>query len=256
MTSPALGFTQPGQSLQRLKRTFRHYTDQHGRVFTSQADMNTNAPLEELRPLNEGAGTFNPPWLPPMRFAKFRVDGDLHFRWDYTTMATELSGDTAQYYQDAVKFAIENNKPEPEVGGPVDRSIRYVLGPPPLSPAVPIACEQGDPWMLGQPNAPVNPMMKAILEQGGTANSKEALEYIRKLVNTNLSASTVPLVASEPERIVAEPKAKTISDPVALKDLPLPTYKEFMQECRGRGMTIAEINGAWKEYKQNLGEAE
>lgn len=77
---------QPGQSLQRQKRTFRVYTDQHGREFEAVADMATNQPIGELNPKG-----FTPPWLPPMRFAKWRQDGDLQFRWDYDTMANVMA---------------------------------------------------------------------------------------------------------------------------------------------------------------------
>ena len=240
----------PGQSLQRKSRVYRTYTDQHGRKFGAVADAMNNQPIGEFTPLG-----CNPPWLPPMRFAIFTDDGSLDFRWAYEIMAAELAAGTAEYYQDAVKFAIENNKPEPDVGGPVDRSIRYVLGPPPLSPAIALSCEQGDPWMLGIPNAPVNIGMRDILSQGMSANSKEALDIIRASVRKNVDASAVPMVET---RAVAEPVAehiKTIHTPAPLREaLGEVNYKEFLIECRSRGMTLGDIGAAWQEHKRNMAE--
>ena len=238
----------PGQSLQRQARVYRTYTDQHGRKFGAVADARNNQPIGEFTPLG-----CNPPWLPPMRFAVFTDDGSLDFRWAYEIMAAELAAGTAEYYQDAVKFAIENNKPEPDVGGPVDRSIRYVLGPPPLSPAIALSCEQGDPWMLGIAGAPVNIEMRGILSQGMSANSKEALDIIRAMVRRNVDASAVPMVESRAlAEAVADP-IRTIHTPAQLDALPTEiTYPEFMKECRGRGMKLNEIVAAWREHKRNM----
>lgn len=254
MTAPYTGINvpQPGQSLQRLRRVWRVFTDQHGRRFGAQAEMSTNQPIGEFQPQG-----FMPPWLPPMRFAKWREVGDLEFRWDYQTYAEELGGMTAAYYQDAVKFAIENNKPEPEVGGPVDRSIRYVLGPPPLSPAIPLSCEVGDPWMLGVPNAPVNQELKAILEQQAGANGQDALNAIRARLQEHVDASAVPMVPTI-ER--PEPKAevvKTIHDIDESTPIPEYSYNAFVREARKRGkMSMADISLAWAAHKKNLADDE
>src|SRR5689334_11451746 len=126
MTAPYSGINvpQPGQSLQRMRRVWRIFTDQHGRKFGAQADMATNSPIAEFQPQG-----FMPPWLPPMRYAIFAQTGDLEFRWDYDTLATEWSGGTAQYYEEAGKLALQmpGDIPVPEIGGEVDRRIRLVL---------------------------------------------------------------------------------------------------------------------------------
>ena len=243
-------FLKPGESLQRKQTVFRRFTDQHGRQFTAQSDVRTQQPKEELRPVNDrGDKNFMPPWLPPMRFAIF-TEGSLDFRWDYGTMATELSGDAADYYQRAMEFAVEHNKPEPELGGPVDRSIRFLLGKPPLSPAVPLACEQGDPWMLGVPGAPVNKVLHEVLTQGVQSNSKIALEVIKKALRDTEIREEIPLVAERPvARTVMDKKEKTIHD-IDLDAVPEITYQEFVKECRGRKMKLPEIAALWQEHKR------
>lgn len=246
MTSPMV--LSPGQSLQRIRRAYREFTDQHGRRFGAQADIATSQPMGEFTPLG-----CNPPWLPPMRYAKFRQDGELHFRWLYEDLAAEWSGITAQYYQDAVKFALEHGKPEPELGGPVDRSIRYVLGVPPLSPAIPLACQAGDPWLLGIPKAPVNQVLKDILEQGVGANSKEALEYIRALVGRSTADRALVETLPAPADIVTV--QKSITDPAPLEDLPEVTYPMFLASCRGRNIPLYEISKLWAEHKAAMAEA-
>src|SRR3990167_9741593 len=114
---------QPGQHIQRLRRVYREFTDQHGRRFGAQADMASNQPIGEFAPLG-----CDPPWMPPMQYAKFRRDGDLQFQWDYETMASELAVHATAYFQNAITFAREHNNPEPEMGGPVHPTIRIVLG--------------------------------------------------------------------------------------------------------------------------------
>lgn len=246
MTTPIM--LPPGQSLQRIRRTLRTFTDQNNRQFEAQSDIATSQPIGEFTPRG-----CNPPWLPPMRYAKWRADGDLAFRWDYEGMANELAGITAQYYEDAVKFALEHNKPEPEIGGPVDRSIRSVLGKPPLSPAIPLAAQAGDPWLLGMPGAPVNVVLKEILEQGVGANSKEALAYIRQMVHKTAAESPVPMVPMVPEPVSAAKRDKSITD-IDPSTMPEITYRQFLQECRGRKMSMPEIYAAWQEHKRLFAE--
>ena len=245
-------FLRPGESLQRKQTTYRIFTDQHGRRFAAQSDIRNQQPKEELRPVNDDPKhAFSPPWLPPMRFAKFTDDGSLTFRWDYGTMATELSGDTADYYQHATEFALEHNKPEPELGGPVHRSIRLILGKPPLSPAIPLACEQGDPWILGVPGTPVNSVLHEVLTQGVQSNSKAALEIIKKSLALSAKEARVPLVPSAPEVTKPVERVKTIDD-VDLSAMPEITYKQFLRECQGRKMKLPDIAKLWQEHKAAL----
>lgn len=250
-----VGMVAPGDHLQRMQTVYRIFTDQHGRKFGAQSDFRNQQPKEELRPVNDDpTNQFTPPWLPPMQYAKFRPDGSLTFRWDYNTMATDLSEMSVDYYQRAMEFALEHNKPEPELGGPIDRSIRFLLGKPPLSPAIPLACEQGDPWLLGVKDAPMNTTLNEILTQGVQSNSKVALEIIRKSLATAAAAAGIELIAPTPEPV--EPKgakSRSITD-VDLDATPEVTYKQFMAECRGRGMKQPEVIAMWNEHKALLAE--
>jgi hypothetical protein len=190
-----------------------------------------------------------------MWFAKFPGEHSLTFRWEYREMADWLSERTATYYQDAIKFAIENNKPEPEIGGPVDRSIRYVLGIPPLSPAIPLSAEMGDPWLLGMKGAQVNTTLKLVLEQTAGANQKEALAVIMTRLAAQVSDSNVPMVPSTPEVPRTKELVRTIHDEAPVEELPEVTYPEFVKACRGRKMNMADIGAAWAEHKKNMTES-
>jgi hypothetical protein len=245
-----IAFVQPGQHIQRMQTVYRRFTDQHGRVFAAQSDIRNSQPKEELRPVNDDPRhTFSPPWLPPMRFAIF-TDGSMDFRWDYDTMATELSGDAANYYQDAMEFALEHNLPMPEMGGTVDKKIILLKGKPPLSPAIPLACEQGEPWMLGKPGAVVNETLQQVLTQGVQSNSKAALDIIKKALADMAEKNAIPLVAAKanPADKPAE-KIKTINDVDLLPEI---TYQQFVSECRGRKMKLPDIAAAWQEHKRNM----
>lgn len=241
-------FTKPGQSLQRKQTVYRTFTDQHGRRFSAQCDYLNQQPKEELRPVNDDPRhAFMPPWLPPMRYAKF-TEGSLDFRWDYETMAQDLSEMAVDYYQRSLEFAIQNKSPMPELGGPVDKQFMFLEGKPPLSPAIPLGCEQGDPWLLGVPGAPVNTVLEQVLTQGMKSNSKLALELIRKtLVQAADKLGITPVPAKPDTSTVATEKVKTIHDVVPAE---MPNYKEFVKECRGRGMSMPDIYTMWDEHKK------
>src|ERR1035437_3330308 len=227
MTSPL--FVRPGESLQRTQTIYRKFTDQHGRVFAAQCDIRNGPPEKDRRPAKPApTHNFSPPWLPPMRFAKM-VTGSDQFRWDYSTMASELAGQTAEVYSDYRKFAMREKLPIPEVGGVVDSLIRDALGEPPLSPAIPMACEQGDPWILGKPGAAVNPYLKEILEQGVGSSSKEALAYIGKRLSETAIQMAVPRIPTAPVAETAAEKPKSIDDLPNLEDMPEITYKDFLR---------------------------
>jgi hypothetical protein len=221
----------PGQNFsQRTGRVWRSFTDQHGREFESWADGPTSQPIGELMPKG-----FSPPWLPPMRFAKFAKEGDLTFNWDYSTIAEELATTSAGYYDDAIKVAIQDHLPVPEIGGPVDRRIRAVIGAPPLSPAIPLSAEKGDAWILGFPGSDKNDELASILGQGVGTNSHETLTLIRERVASQIGDKGIVNVA---DRKAVEPGEVT--------------YKEFMGEARKRGMSMADIALAWQAHKENL----
>lgn len=246
MTIPL--FIPPGQSIQRMQRAYRTFTDNHGRKFVATVDIRNGAPCEELKPKD-----FNPPWLPSMGYAKFRADHDIEFRWDYGTLATELAGLTAEVYSVYRKFAMREKLPVPEVGGYVDPLVvdGSGEGPPPLSPAIPLACEQGDPWILGVPGAQVNPYLKEILEQGVGSSSKEALDYIRGKLAQTAKDMRIELVPTKelPVDLTKAEKPRRVDDPAPLAEMPDITYQQFLQECRGRKMSMPDIYKAWTDHK-------
>lgn len=230
MTAP-MQIMNPGESLQRNRRSPRHYTDQHGRVFYATADGISQQPIGELQPVG-----FRPPWQPPMRFAKWRRDGDLNFRWDYQSMADELSADVAAYYEQATKFALEHNLPVPDVGGVVDRRISAVFGPAPISPEIPMAADAGDPWLLGVADAAKSDDLAAILQQGTISTGNDALRQIKERIATRMGTITPQNVGTDP--------VPTNSTSV--------TYQQFMSEARKSGMSMADIAVAWKTHKENV----
>lgn len=250
MTAPYAGIQipQPGKSLQRERRVWRIFTDQHGRRFGAQADMATNAPIAEFQPQG-----FMPPWLPAMRYAKFAQTGDLDFRWDYDANAEDWSELTGAYYDSAVQVSLQlpGEVPTPEIGGAVDRRIRAVLGQPPSSPAIPLACKAGDPWMLGKPGAKDALGMKPLLQQQLGANSQEALAMIRSRLAAQAEAEGMEAVPTLPEKPLEVERKRSITD---RPDVPI-TYQQFVAEAKARGMTHAEATLAWKDHKANLAEA-
>lgn len=246
---------QPGQSLQRQRRVWRIFTDQHGRRFGAQADMGNNQPIGEFQPQSVNGFTIAP-WYPAMPYAKFAQEGDLEFRWDYTRLAEEWSGGTASYYEEAGKLALQipGDVPVPEVGGQVDRRIKLIMGQPPLSPAIPLACEMGDPWILGAMGAEINKDLQTLLAHG-IANSQEALAAIKRRLEENASTSHVPMVPSSAPRVIETERVRSIND-VDLSQTAEITYQAFMAEAKQRGkMTHAEAALAWKAHKENMGVA-
>ena len=255
MSHPAM--VQPGEHLQRLQRTGREFTDQHGRKFFAWADKASNQPIGEFQPMG-----FQPPWLPPMRYAQFRRDGDLHFVWQYETLATEYADAAQRYYQEAITMAMEKNitnrdGSEIEIGGPVPMKIRIVLGKPPLSPAIPLACAQGDPWLLGVPGAAVNEVLREILYQGTGSNNRAALDMIRtslaaKMAGMRDAGQLVPTVA-QPKDESAKPARSihTVDEHAALAMMDV-TWQQFAAQLGGKGMAPAEIAALWRDHKAEV----
>lgn len=245
-------FTQPGDSLQRKARGYSDdFTDQHGRRFAAQHDLQNSRPIGELSPVG-----FTPPWLPPMRFIKWpRSIGGFRFEWDYETMANELVGDATVYYAAVMDFMLEHMKgePIPDLGDPVPSMvIRSPLGKPPLSPAIVLACQAGDPWALGTPGAPVNEALKLTLEQSATSSGRAALMYVRERMEKMVGDKGVPTLAPEVDTRHAPAKSITDDAPLEMSEI---TYNQFVASCRTRGkMTMAEIVSAWREHKANMAE--
>lgn len=246
---------QPGTSLQRERRAFRIFTDQHGRRFGATVDKPTNAPIAEFQPQSE-RGFGIAPWYPSMFYAKFQTTGDMEFRWDYLALADEWSGGTASYYDEAVKLALQlpGDIPVPEVGGPIDRRIRSILGPPPLSPAIPLACELGDPWILGAMGAKVNEELKAIL-QGTAPSGREALAAIQARLQERATADAVALVPVSVQKPLEVERQRSITDVDDDVDAMDVTWPQFLAAAKARGrMTLPEIGVAWQEFKKDRAE--
>lgn len=248
MTSPIT--LQPGESLQRLQTEWSDdFTDQFGRRYAANYDIRNMRPKEELRPVG-----FNPPWLPPMRYILWERHGGFKFRWDLETMANDLSGDATAYYAQVFEFMMEHmpGVEVPELGDPVPTKVlRSPIGKPPLSPAIPLACLAGEPWILGTPNAPVNGMLKAILDQSATANGRKALEVIRERMK--VVAGEHAIQARAPEGDPWNHKvARSIDDidPAAITQV---SYVDFISAAmKDKRMTMAEAALAWKAHRENV----
>ncbi len=244
-------FTNPGSSKQREARAYtKEFRDQHARRFASTYEKINQRPVGEMQP--EG---FAPPWLPPQRFMKWEAEGSFRFDWDYLSMANELASETASKYEEYAVFAIENKMEVPEIGGPVAPLIRRICGKPPLSPAIPLACMEGDPWILGVPGAPVNRVLESILRQSYNASSTEALRVIRESIAKFITSDTdslVPTVPAAPPAAVAPRSIHTDeAPPIEMSEI---TYSQFLRECKGRKMKMPEIVAAWNEHKAHLAE--
>lgn len=223
------------------------WTDQHGRLFGAWYEIDTFRPIGELTPLG-----FTPPWLPPMKYIQWERKNGFRFQWMYDVIADEFSGHTAVYYEEAAEFANDRNLPVPDLGGPVDYRIRAVLKRPPLSPAIPLACKLGDPWILGVPGAKVNETLKALITQTVNANGREALEAIMKRLNEQAAASgiaPVPNIDLQFEDSIVV-KKKSISD--VSYDPASVTYNEFSKALWAQGKTQGEITQLWADHKQAL----
>lgn len=224
--------------------------------------MGNNRPIGEFQPQG-----FNPPWLPSMFYAKFGAEGELEFRWDYLGLADEWSGGTSSYYEEATKLSLSlpGDIPTPEIGGPIDRRIRALLGVAPLSPAIPIACEMGNPWILGgrmddrgrflaDPTIPVDTTLRDLLNQGAGMGGKEAIASIRAQLAKLREANAVEMVPTVPQKAPVVEKIRTINDYDASELAALEiTWPQFLAAAKARGrMTMAEISVAWAEHKANM----
>lgn len=201
MTMPPMlaPLPRPGEALQRLKMVYRIFTDQHGRKFGALADIGNNRPIEELRPIG-----CMPPWLPLMRFIRWDEDHQLTFRWDYRTIAAELSAYTATWYGNAQKMALKEHLPIPEVGGEVDPLIKNVFGNPGLSPEIPLAAELGHPWILyGDDFSPRDAHLFGLLNQGLTMQSNEALDIIERRLRDRMGiGNNAPTQPEVPQQVI------------------------------------------------------
>lgn len=246
MSSPLV--IQPGESLQRLQTEWTdEFEDQFGRKFAANYDIRNMRPKEELRPVG-----FNPPWLPPMRYIVWDRPGGFKFRWDFDTMANDLSGDATAYYAQVFEFMMEHmaGVEPPELGEPVPTKVlRSPIGKPPLSPAIPLACKAGDPWVLGTPGAKVNKLLKDIIDQSATANGRQALTVIRERLAKMVGDNAVEERAPEVDPNLKATRTINDVDPTLITRV---TYQEFLSAAMKGGMSMAEGAAAWKAHRENL----
>ena len=238
-----IDYSTPGTNPQRERRTHRTVLDQHGREFSCVVDRENGQPIGEMRPLETNGYTLAP-WYPSQPYAKFPADGGYRFTWDYQRLGDELGGMVSAYYDFATKTAIENNLPVPEIGGVVERRVQALCGIPPFSPAISMACEMGDEWLLGKvgavPTEGLAEIVKQNLQQFGNGN--QALSAIRALLEKAMGkAIDTRVTVAE-----AAPSAPQVEDAV-------PTvYQEYVAWARKQGYTLKEIGPLWQEHKANL----
>lgn len=241
-----------GRKQQQDYRAYHdEWTDQHDRKFGAWYELDTNRPIGELQPVG-----FLPPWLPPMRYIQWEKKTGFRFRWNYDAIADEWSSLTAAYYEEAAEYAMNHNIPAPEhVGGPLDYRIRAALKRPPLSPAIPLACKLGNPWMLGVPGVPVDQTMKLILAQSVNANGREVLDQILAKLNKDQETSEIVPVPTLDFKVdidhLAKPK-RSIED--ITYDPATVTYEQFSKASFAQGTTQAETVKLWREHKELIKE--
>jgi len=233
-------------SKQRDQRVRRFFTDQHGRRFFAWADKDNQRPIGEFVLADESGKFVTPPWLPPMNQIKWRSEDSLQFDWGYAALADFLGSITADWYGEAQRIApMIPGCAVPEVGGDVDPKLIGIMGgSPPLSPEIPIACEAGEPWLLGVRGAKENPRLAKILHLGKTVTSTLALDTIRERVRLMM----------EQQGAAAAPQAdlSTVPDEKMSIGAVTVTYKDFLSAALKNGSTMADAAIAWKAHRENL----
>lgn len=241
----------PGQHIQRLQRGWTdEFTDQHGRRFSAQYELASSRPIGELTPVG-----FQPPWVPPMSAIRWERHGGFRFRWDYETVARQFADGSEQFYTEVMEFMMAHMPTEaiPEVDEPIPAKARRLFKPP-MSAAIPLACEAGDPWMLGVAGAPVNTLLRDLLAQSVTANGREAVRLIRERTKERLSGTvTVPTIAPEAVPSTTPRTIHTTSTaPIATMDLSAVTYREFMAAALADGFSMVRGAEIWALHKANV----
>lgn len=231
-------------SKQRDQRVKRFFIDQFSRRYFAWADKDNQRPIGEFV-LADNTGRFvTAPWNPPMMYIEWPDRDTLDFRWKFDAMASELAGVTAEWYSLAQQMAQTANLPIPDVGGDVHPTLIGLMGPPLLSPEIPLACEAGEPWLLGQRDAPINLRLQKLVSLGRQITSTYALETIRRRVIAMVEAGETDL--STLDQKAAE--AIAAIDPASI------TYREFLADAITAGQSMAQGAAAWKEHRANLAE--
>lgn len=238
-------------SKQRDQRVKRFYIDQHGRRFFAWADKDNQRPIGEFV-LADKTGLWGPPqWVPPMPYIDWPDHDTLDMAWKYESLASDLAGITAEWYSQAQLLAEAAHIPIPDIGGDCHPKLIGLMGPPPLSPEIPLACEAGEKWILGRIGAPVNVRLRTILNLGRSVTSTLAMQTIRDRVRlmieaqdagesiealTDLSTVEIPVAIEEPGVI----------DPASIK------YTDFIGAAMRQGSSMADAAVAWKAHRENL----
>jgi hypothetical protein len=222
---------------QRDRRVRRTFTDNHGRKFFAWADKDNQRPIGEFQ-----CTTHRPPWTPSMFYIAWLEKDGLDFRWEYEKLAEELAVFTAMYYEEASKLARFLHVDIPKVGEPPVEEVLAICGPPPLSPEIPLACQAGERWLLGYPDAPVNERLNVILQQGRMVTSQMALDTIRARVEAMVAGQSMDAATSLSSAAGATP----LIDPATV------TYKEFVGAAMRAGQSMADAALAWKAHRENV----
>lgn len=223
---------------QRDRRVRRQFTDQHGRKFFAWADKDNQRPIGEFQCL-----THRPPWTPSMFYIAWAEKDGLDFQWEYETLAEELAVFSAMYYEEASKLARFLHVDIPKIGEPPVEEVLAICGPPPLSPEIPLACQAGERWLLGDPEAPVNTRLNVILQQGRMITSQMALDTIRARVEAMVAGQAIDTAGSIG---VVDASNVSLIDPATV------TYKEFIGAAMRSGQSMADAALAWKAHRENV----
>lgn len=237
MTAPApttgtwLEFFNNLGSKQRDRRVRRFFTDREGRRWFAWADKENQRPIGEFVLADQSGRFQTPPWIPPMSYIRWRDHDALDFAWDYERLADELASVTAEFYGEAMKCARAIKVDIPEIGGPLAPELLGIMGPPPLSPEIPLACLAGEPWLLGRVGAQENPVLGTTLRQGKEITTTLAMDAIK--------ARVAALVA----------QSGSVYDEQPAEADQAPNYFAFMAQQLQAGKSQSEAQRAWQDRK-------
>lgn len=243
----SINMVAPGNSIQRQNREWTdEFSDQHGRRFSAVYDKGNMRPIGEMSPVG-----FAPPWLPPSDCIIWERHGGFRFRWDYDRLAREYANGSEQFYTEVMEFMLEHmpNDTPPEVDEPIPAKARRLFKPP-LSAAIPLAAEAGEPWILGEAGAPVSVLLKELLAQSVNANGREAVAMIRERTKARIAEGNVKTVPTIAPEVLPETRARTINS-IDTRNIASVTYQEFIGAAMKDGLSMARAAEAWASHKAN-----
>jgi hypothetical protein len=86
----------------------------------------------------------------------------------------------------------------------------------------------------------------------GRAKGKKDDEGKVHVVECNEKTVKLGVFDTTAEPVAKVEKPRTIHDLPSLDEMPEITYQQFVSECRGRKMKIADVAALWAEHKRNL----